>query len=169
MKVYTIIVLAILILFTAIAPGEADSKSSYNAGNTPDELLVFLPEDIEWQNAPPSLERGAKFALLEGDPSEDELFTMYLKMPDGYHIAPHWHPNIERVTVISGVYQVGYGKNADRGSAISLGQGSYSSMPCKKVHYVYAYGETIVQLTTTGPWEINYTDPVNDPRLSKKY
>ncbi|MGA9523970.1 MAG: hypothetical protein WBV82_21090 [Myxococcaceae bacterium] len=37
-------------------------------------------------------------------------------------------------------------------------------MPRRMVHYAIAEGETIVQLTSVGPWEINYVRPEHDPR-----
>lgn len=48
--------------------------------------------------------------MLEGDPtaSSGDL-TIRLKMPDGYGIAPHWHPKRENATVISGNFKVGKG------------------------------------------------------------
>jgi anti-sigma factor ChrR (cupin superfamily) len=36
-------------------------------------------------------------------------FTIRLKMPDGYKVAPHTHPNRENVTVLSGTLKVGMG------------------------------------------------------------
>jgi hypothetical protein len=29
-------------------------------------------------------------------------------------LAPHWHPNVERVTVVSGTFRVGNGEEFDR-------------------------------------------------------
>jgi hypothetical protein len=39
-------------------------------------------------------ECGSSFAVLEGDPTANSGdFTVRIKMPDSYRIAPHWHPN----------------------------------------------------------------------------
>ncbi len=59
----------------------------------------------KWGDAPPSLQKGAKIAVLEGDPSKKGIFVLRLRMPDGYQIAPHWHPTRERITVLSGTFQ----------------------------------------------------------------
>jgi len=40
-----------------------------------------------------------------------------LKMPKGYHIAPHTHPKPEIVTVLSGTARLGMGTTADRDKA----------------------------------------------------
>jgi quercetin dioxygenase-like cupin family protein len=39
-----------------------------------------------------------------------------LKLPDGYRIAPHWHPQRENVTVITGTLKVGMGDGLMRAS-----------------------------------------------------
>lgn len=131
----------------------------------PDEHLLYHPDAIDWQPAPASLEEGAEVAILEGDPGAEELFTMRIKMPDGFHISPHWHPNYERVTVVSGAFLLGHGEELDRASVERLVPGSYAAMPPEMRHYAIADGETVVQLTSIGPWEINYVDEADDPRL----
>jgi len=131
----------------------------------PEHHLVYQPADIEWQDAPPSLERGAHVAILEGDPAEPGVFTMRIRMPDGYVIAPHWHENVERVTVISGGFRLGKGDVLDRAATQLLPPGSYTAIPRGTRHFAVAEGETVIQLTSVGPWVINYVDPVDDPRL----
>jgi len=48
-----------------------------------------------------------------------------------------------------------------------LPAGSYSFMPPGMKHYAWAEGETILQLATIGPWQINYLNPADDPRNKK--
>jgi quercetin dioxygenase-like cupin family protein len=130
----------------------------------PERHLIYLPADVEWRDGPGSFEAGASFAVLEGDPSEPGVFTMRIRMPDGFVIAPHWHPNVERVTVLSGTFRVGSGEVVDHAAARPLQAGSYFSFPPEMRHYAIAEGETVIQLTSVGPWEINYVDPDDDPR-----
>lgn len=92
------------------------------------------------------------------------VFTMRIKMPDGFVIAPHWHPNVERVTVISGTFYLGSGEVLNRQAAQRLLPGSYTSLPPETRHYAVAEGETVIQLTSIGSWEINYVNPDDDPR-----
>ncbi|TVQ14833.1 MAG: DUF4437 domain-containing protein [Balneolaceae bacterium] len=131
----------------------------------PEHHLIYPAGDIEWQDAPASLEPGGKVAILEGNPSEAGVFTMRIKMPDGYYIYPHWHPNVERVTVISGNFLLGSGEKIDRETTEKLKPGSYTSMPPGMRHFAIADGETVIQLTSVGPWIINYVNPEDDPRL----
>jgi quercetin dioxygenase-like cupin family protein len=131
----------------------------------PEHRLVFRPNDIQWRDGPGSLEAGAEYAVLEGDPGEHVVFNMRLRLPDGFHIAPHNHPRVERVTVISGAFLLGHGEEADRDAAERLEAGSYFAMPPGMTHYAFAEGETVIQLKTIGPWEINYVNSEDDPRL----
>ena len=131
----------------------------------PEEHIFAPVEDIEWAPGPASLDEGAEYAVLEGDPGAEGLFVMRLKLPDGFQIQPHTHPNFERVTVISGTFNLGMGEQFDADAAHTLEAGSFTSMPPGMVHFAYADGETVIQLTSIGPWEINYVNPEDDPRL----
>lgn len=155
----------VLSLFLAIetASSQTDPASEIR-DEGPEEALTYLPEDVEWQDGPASLAPGAQFAVLEGDPSEPGFFNLRLKMPDDYHIAPHWHPNVERVTVVSGTFGVGHGEEADREATEPLEAGSYFSFPPEMPHYAFTEGETVIQLTSIGPWVIEYVNPEDDPR-----
>lgn len=130
----------------------------------PEKHLTYGPGDIEWADAPPSLERGAQVAVLEGDPSAPGVFTLRIRMPDGYVIAPHWHPNVERVTVIAGGFRLGGGDVVDPAATRLLPPGAYTSMPPRTRHFAIAEGETVIQLTSVGPWILNYVNEADDPR-----
>lgn len=134
----------------------------------PVEHLTYYPDDIEWQKNPASLEKGAEIAILDGNPSKAEVFTLRLKLPDGFVIAPHWHPRPERVTVISGVFRLGSGREVNPEATRALKAGTYTSMPAGMEHFAIAEGETVIQLTSSGPWEIHYINPEDDPR-NKEY
>jgi len=136
----------------------------HSSGNMDDHIL-HKAQDIEWAAGPPSLPEGAEFVVLEGDPAEEGIFTMRLRLPDGYVIPPHTHPQVERVTVLTGTFKLGMDDSGDAGATTPLEAGSYTSMPPGMVHYAIAEGEVVVQLTTMGPWGIVYVNPEDDPRL----
>jgi len=127
--------------------------------------IILPPEAIEWGQGPPSMEPGAEAALIEGDPSQPGFFNLRLRMPDGYRIAPHTHPQQERVTVISGTFLLGEGDHVDDSAMHALQPGSYFSMPPGMSHFARTQGETVIQLTSMGPWSIEYVNPEDDPRL----
>ena len=128
----------------------------------------LTPAAIEWREGPPTMLPGAKMAILEGDPAKAGFFTMRLKLPDGYRVLPHWHPNVERLTIIQGVVHLGTGDRWDADATRALPAGTYSSMPPHMTHFAWMEGETILQLSSIGPWEIVYVNPADDPRTSAK-
>src|SRR5215471_13595627 len=92
------------------------------------EKNAFTPEAIPWGPPPPFVAPGAQLAVVEGNPAgKSGDYTVRLKMPDGYRIAPHWHPLRENVTVISGTFKVGMGDTfeADKMAAFPAGSFAY--------------------------------------------
>ena len=84
-------------------------------------VKTFYPDAIQYGPAPSFVEPRAQLAVLEGDPlAATGDYTVRLKMPDGYRIAPHWHPRRENVTVISGIFKVGMGDHFDEASMMSF-------------------------------------------------
>lgn len=125
---------------------------------------MFTPDAIEWKPGPGSLAPGAKMAVLEGDPTKDGFFTMRLWLPDGFTIAPHWHPKMEHVTVISGTFQLGMGETVDPAAYKSFPAGSFAFMSPGMRHFARAQGDTVIQVHSVGPWAINYVNEADDPR-----
>ena len=75
---------------------------------------IVTPDQIQYGPAPAFLPSSAQLAVLEGDPTASAGdFTVRLKMPSGNRILPHWHPNRENATVISGTFKVGMGDTFD--------------------------------------------------------
>jgi quercetin dioxygenase-like cupin family protein len=140
------------------------------AGQHPDaktgEVLV-TPADIKWQDGPPSLPRGARMMVLDGDPSKEGTFILRVKLPDGYRIAPHTHPRDERVTVLSGTLHLGMGGRFDEQAARALPAGSYARAPAGMRHFAWSKGETVIQVHGEGPFTIRYVNPDDDPRTKK--
>lgn len=129
-----------------------------------DDHTLVTPDEIDWSPAPPSVPNGAEAAVLYGSPGEEGLFALRLRMPDGYHLPPHIHPQPEIVTVISGTFRIGMGEDPDPEATQALEAGSFFAFPPGMVHYAYTEGETVIQLNSTGPWALEYVDPDDDPR-----
>ena len=128
---------------------------------------AFAPEQIKWGPAPPFVASGAQLAVLEGDPTASTGdFTIRLKMPDGYKIAPHFHPKRENVTVVSGSFKVGMGDKFDEGKMMNFPAGSFAYLDPDMHHYAMASGPTVVQVHGMSPLQFNYVNPADDP--SKK-
>jgi quercetin dioxygenase-like cupin family protein len=134
----------------------------------PAEHTMMNAAELKWGPAPPSLPPGAQLAVLDGDPSKaGQPFSMRAKFPDGYRVPPHWHPTDERVVVIQGTFMMGIGDKVDMPSMHALTAGGFAKMPAKTNHYAAAKGETIIQIYGTGPFEVTYVNPSDDPRKKK--
>ncbi|HVH40030.1 MAG TPA: cupin domain-containing protein [Gemmatimonadaceae bacterium] len=117
-----------------------------------------------WGPAPAVFPAGAQMAVLQGKPDSAGIFTVRLRFPDGYRIAPHTHPTDEYVTVISGKFRVGMGERADLPNAMTLEAGGFVTAPAMQAHYAAAEGMTVVQVTAMGPFALTYVNPADMPR-----
>ena len=125
---------------------------------------AFAPDQIKWGPAPPFVAQGAKLAVIEGNPmASSGDYTIRLKMPAGYKIAPHWHPKRENVTVISGDFRVGMGDKFEESKMTSFPAGSFAFLDPDLHHYAMASSETIVQVHGMSPLQFNYVNPMDDP------
>jgi quercetin dioxygenase-like cupin family protein len=153
------IALPTLIAAVAVASVASTAPADAMEGHT-----IVRPQEIEWGRAPAVLPPGAEAAVLFGDPSEEGLFVLRLKFPAGYSVAPHTHPVDEIVTVISGTFYKGMGETADPSKAQPLPAGSFFALPPDTAHYVFMEEETVIQISTVGPWGLTYVNPKDDPR-----
>jgi quercetin dioxygenase-like cupin family protein len=173
MKKYRISIVVPVLLAAAslsLAQGDKDKVKKTHAatGKAQQSHTMITPNDVKWGPAPPALPAGAQMAILSGDPSKAELFTIRLKAPDGYKIMPHWHPTDENVTVLEGTFAMGVGEKFDEAAAHEMPVGSFVRMPKGTRHYARAKGETVVQVHAIGPFVINYVNPNDDPRKQAK-
>jgi mannose-6-phosphate isomerase-like protein (cupin superfamily) len=124
---------------------------------------------LKWGETPPGLPPGGKMALLNGDPGQAGPFTVRLKAPGGYKVMPHTHPSAERLTVISGRFKIGMGEKFDEASMQQMTAGSYIVLPAGMAHYAKGAGkDSVVQIDSEGPFQINYVNPSQDPRNGQK-
>jgi quercetin dioxygenase-like cupin family protein len=124
---------------------------------------VVHAEEIKWGPAPASLPAGAQAAALLGSPAKEGPFVLRLKLPKGFVIAPHRHTKDEFVTVISGSFHVTAGEQVDR-SAKGLKSSGFIHLPSGMPHFAFTSEETVVQINGTGPFDVVYIDPKDDPR-----
>ena len=154
-----------IVLQTLLIGGVAVmGAASTTLAETMDGHTLLPAEKIEWGPGPASIPPGAEAVVLHGDPSEEGLFALRLRLPEDYAIPPHTHPQPEIVTVISGTFHVGMGETADRDEAEALPAGSFFAFQPGMAHYAFNDEETVIQLNSTGPWELNYVNPEDDPR-----
>lgn len=125
---------------------------------------VVQSEDTKWGPASPALPTGAQQAVLVGDPTKEGGYVVRVKFPAGYKVAPHIHPNDENVTVISGMFHIGFGDKFDESKGQAVKPGGYSQAPKGVPHFAWASQDTVIQLHGVGPGGINYVNTADDPR-----
>jgi hypothetical protein len=154
---------AVLVAITAGPAAHAGQQTSPAADAHAHKVLT--PDALKWGPAPPALPPGAEAAILSGDPAvAGQPFTIRLKFPDGYAIAPHWHPVDEHVTVLQGTLMIGLGDKADPAALEAMGTGAFGFMPKTVRHFARAKGATLIQVNAIGPFEVNYVNASDDPR-----
>ena len=172
----TMIAIASLAQQSATKPTTSKDKMSMGREKTPpakpatakatpkkETKNAFTPDAIQWGPAPPFVPAGAKLAVLEGNPMGTGFYVVRLKMPDGYKVAPHWHPERENVTVISGTLKVGMGDKWDDAKMSLFPAGSFAYLDPSMHHYAGTSGDTTIQISGKGPVKFNYVDAKDDP------
>ncbi len=154
------------VLLVAAVPALAQEAEEAATATAEATHVAIASDDIVWGPAPAALPTGAQFAVLTGDPNKEGPFVMRIKVPDGYRVAPHWHPALENVTVISGTLGIGLGEEFDPAVGKELGPGGFFVMQPETAHFAWSTGETIVQVHSIGPWALNYVNPEDDPRTA---
>ena len=97
---------------------------------SPPDFIMSVPGKLTWVDGPPSLPAGSRVTVLEGSPAKAGPFTVRIELPANYKVAPHWHPEVEHVTVLSGALYMGHGADFDTSKAKKLGVGG-----------IYCYGQ----------------------------
>lgn len=118
---------------------------------------------VQWGPAPAVFPAGAELAVLQGDPSKPEVFTVRLRFPDGYVIPAHRHPTDEHITIITGSLGVGMGDVFSEEKLTFLVEGDFITAQGGMNHYARARGATVVQVHAVGPFQLTYVDPAMDP------
>jgi quercetin dioxygenase-like cupin family protein len=122
--------------------------------------------EVQWKEAPPILP-GAQMSVLYGDPAKEGVFVMRLKFPANYQVPPHTHPVDEIVTVISGEFNIGMGREFDEAQTKPYTAGGLVAMPPGTEHFVYTDQETVIQISTRGPWALNFVNPDDKAQVTQ--
>jgi ketosteroid isomerase-like protein/quercetin dioxygenase-like cupin family protein len=142
---------------------DAPVSSMAAAPAAPPEPTTFVARSgsaLTWGDfGPTGFPPGAKRAVLSGDPSKPGPFVIRLNFPDGYQVPLHWHPTAESVTLISGGVNFGMGNTADMSATQAYSAGDFVVIPARHAHYLTARGPTILQVSGTGPFQVNLGAP----------
>jgi hypothetical protein len=127
----------------------SDPERRREARLTPVEQLRWIRYDNEYEKA-----------VLSGDPGEPgSFYVMRYRVLIACDVPPHWHPEDEHATVISGEIAIGLGKSFLAEALCPLAVGSYALIPRERPHFTRYAAGTIVQVHGLGPLVVNYLEP----------
>lgn len=152
-----------LVVLTGCAGARAEAPPSPPPAKNVPGLIQVDGDAVAFKPAPPTMPKGVELAVLEGDPKQVGMFTLRLKAPPGFLLAPHTHPVDERVTVISGAISVGFGSQVDKAKARTFTAGGFYVNPPSATHYVFSEQGAVVQITGMGPWKVDFQTPGATP------
>lgn len=111
---------------------------------------------------------GIQTVVLKGDPNENGVYTIMLRVPPHTQIAAHSHRDDRIATVISGTWRIGYGEKFDELKLKALPPGSFYTEPPGQNHFAETADDpVVVQITGFGPSSTEYVDKAQDPRQRK--
>jgi len=125
------------------------------------EPMTLTPSELKWESQGGLALGGIEQAKLVGDPSRPGSYTIRLKFPAGYKLAPHTHPDSREVTILSGTWYTGYGQKFEEGALKALPAGSFYTEPASLPHFVEVREPVMIQVSGTGPSGRMFVDPPN--------
>lgn len=133
-----------------IAVALAASAAFLHATELPPTVVAVTAAELQWNSSGLAL-AGMSQAALVGAPDKPGPYTVRLRFPAGYKLAPHTHPDSRTITVLKGVWQTGYGKTFDPALLKTLPAGSFYTEPAGIPHFVQVTEETEIQVSGYGP------------------
>jgi hypothetical protein len=101
---------------------------------------------------------------LVGDPAKPGPYTLRLRYPRGFKIAPHTHPDSREVTILSGTFATGYGEKFDAANLKILPAGSFYTEPANVPHYIEIMEDAMLQISGMGPSGRKFLNPPDNPQ-----
>ena len=104
---------------------------------------------------------GLGLAKIMGDAKKPGPF----KFPKGRVVHAHSHPDDRTYTALSGTWYIGWGDQYDSEKLAPLPAGTFYTEPAGVPHLIATPdGETVVQVTGTGPTAATFGDPAHAPK-----
>jgi quercetin dioxygenase-like cupin family protein len=125
----------------------ADALAQTDSGG----VVALTPDEMKWKSQGALAARGLQQINLVGDPAKPGPYTLRLKFPKGYRLAPHTHPDSREVTILSGIFATGYGEAFDDAKLKVLPAGSFYTEPANLAHFIEIKEDTVLQVSGTGP------------------
>src|SRR5882724_6790277 len=127
-------------------------------------VVAVTPAEMKWASQGALAAPGLEQVNLIGDPAKPGPYTLRLKFPKGFRIAPHTHPDSREVTILSGTFATGYGEKFDAARLKILPAGSFYTEPANVPHYIEIEDEVVLQVSGTGPSGRKFVDRPDGPK-----
>jgi quercetin dioxygenase-like cupin family protein len=106
-----------------------------------------------------------QIAVFAGRPQEAGPYALRVRFPPGSRVMPHTHPEDRIYTILRGDWYVGLGETFDSTRLERYPAGSVYVMRAGIAHFHLARdGETVFQITATGPTATTFVNPRDNPR-----
>ena len=125
------------------------------------EPMALTELEMKWGAQGGLALAGMEQVNLVGNPVQAGPYTLRLKFPAGYRLAPHTHPDSREITILSGTWYTGYGDKFDAVSLKALPAGSFYTEPANVSHFVEVREPVVIQVSGTGPSTRNFVDPLD--------
>lgn len=122
-------------------------------------VVALTPSEMKWSSQGGLALPGLEQAILIGDPTKPGPYTIRLKFPAGFKVAPHTHTDSREITILSGTWYTGYGEKVDEKALKKLPAGSFYTEPAGVPHYVEIREPTLIQVSGIGPSGRKFVGP----------
>lgn len=139
---------AVVLVLSVILGAVSATAVADDAGLGP---MIIPAADMHWDTTGNMAKAGMGQINLVGDPTKSGPYTIRLRFPAGYRLAPHSHPDSREVTVLQGEWCSAYGAVGDDSKLTCLTAGGFYTEPKGLPHYLQTRAETIIQVTGFGP------------------
>jgi quercetin dioxygenase-like cupin family protein len=146
---------SLLVLTVALASSYAVRAGLFS------KSIALTPSEMKFEEFP-VLPAGAKVALVKGN-WKTGPFTVIVKVPAGFVMPPHSHPDERTIIVISGTLYQGEGDQIDEKTLKAFPSGSVIVDPARESHYHIYKEDTVFAELGTSPTAINYANPADSP------
>jgi hypothetical protein len=159
-KAWLLVIAALVVRTSATAPSIPQMRM------TPSEIVTGDQGDSQIGS---SKLAGVRTKILAGNPASVGFYSILLFVPAHTTIQAHTHRDDRMATVVSGIWEFGYGTHFDESALKSLPVGSVYSEPGAVNHFARTTDTAVVvQISGYGPTDTQYFNPADDPESNHK-
>ena len=129
----------------------------------PNETIVTLPGDIQWNAWTGLPKHSGEMAALYGDLNTPGPYLVFMKWYPGWMSAPHTYATDRLSVVVSGTWWVNSGADFDPEDCVPVPAGGFVRRAAHTPHYdgvkTHAKQAAIIALFGMGPVELKLVDP----------